>query len=151
MSSVHATDAAAAVHRFIDMGIEPFLIASAMQAVIGQRLVRRICASCRVRYAPTAEELAYYVDSGGRKKTRFWKGEGCARCAGTGFHGRIGVYEILRVDSAIKQHIVNKASHDEIRETAVDAGMVTMREHALDLVASDVTTIGEILRAIYVL
>jgi type IV pilus assembly protein PilB len=151
LSSLHATDAAAAVHRFIDMGIEPFLVASAMLAVVGQRLVRRICEECKVRYAPSAEELVYYVEAGGKKKTKFWKGEGCPTCAGTGYRGRTGVYEVLRVDGAIGQLIVNRASHDEIRQAAVADGMTTMRDQALDLISRDVTTISEVLRAIYVL
>lgn len=152
LSSVHSTDAASAVHRFIDMGIEPFLIASSLIAVVGQRLVRRTCTGCRVRYAPNPEEIAYFVQAGGSsRKTKFLKGEGCNICAGTGFHGRIGVYEVLPIDAAMKQLIIARSPHDELRDAAIDGGMSTIRDEALALIQQDATTIGEVLRAVYLL
>jgi type IV pilus assembly protein PilB len=151
LTSLHATDSATALHRFLDMGIEPFLIASSVAGIVAQRLVRRICPSCKVRYAPSAEELVFYVEAGGEAKSKFWHGEGCNFCAGTGFHDRIGVYELMRVTETIKQLVVRGASHDEIRETAIEQGMRTLRQEALSLVSQDVTTIAEVLRSIYVL
>lgn len=151
LSSLHATDAATALHRFMDMGIEPFLVASSVLAVIGQRLVRRICPSCKTRYAPAAEELVFYVEAGGDPKTKFWHGAGCNFCAQSGYQDRIGVYELLRVTEAMKQMILKDASHDELRSLAQDQGMRTLRQEALRLVAEDTTTISEVVRAIYVL
>jgi type IV pilus assembly protein PilB len=151
LSSVHATDAVSALHRFIDMGIEPFLLSSSIVGVVGQRLVRRICPGCKVRYAPPSEELVFYAESGGDRKTKFWHGEGCNLCAHTGYQDRIGVYELLRVSETLKQMIVAGASRDELQEVAVEQGMRTLRQEGLRLVQQDVTTIAEVLRAIYVL
>ena len=97
LSSLHATDAASALHRFLDMGIESFLIASSVLGVVGQRLVRRICPACRAPYEPSADELAFYeAMAAASRRTMFFHGEGCNFCASTGYPGRIGVYEVLR-------------------------------------------------------
>ena len=149
LSSLHATDAAAALHRFLDMGIESFLVASSVMAVIGQRLVRRICRSCRAPYRPSSEELAFYRESGGPGKTKFWHGEGCNFCAGTGYQDRIGVYELLRITPELKRLIVGWATQEELQRMAVNQGMRTLRDEAIQLVADDITTIPEVMRAIY--
>ena len=149
LSSLHATDTAAALHRFLDMGIEAFLVASSVVGVVGQRLVRRICPSCKAPYKPTAEELAFYEQSGGRHKARFWMGEGCNFCASTGYQDRIGVYELLRITPEIKRLIVGWATQEEIRRLAISQGMRTLEEEALSLVNHDVTTISEVIRGIY--
>jgi type IV pilus assembly protein PilB len=149
LSSLHATDTAAALHRFLDMGIEAFLVASSVVGVVGQRLVRRICPTCKARYKPTAEERAFYEQSGGPAKTKFWSGEGCNFCAGTGYQDRIGVYELLRISPEIKRLIVGWATQEEIRRLAIAQGMRTLLEEALSLVSQDVTTISEVIRGIY--
>jgi type IV pilus assembly protein PilB len=149
LSSLHATDAVAALHRFLDMGIESFLIASSVVAVVGQRLVRRMCTHCRVVYHPTDEELAFYEASGGAPKAAFFAGVGCEYCAHTGYRERIGVYELLRITPEIKRLIVGWATQEEIRRLAVSQGMRTLQAEALRLVENDVTTISEIVRAIY--
>jgi type IV pilus assembly protein PilB len=151
LSSLHATDAASALHRFIDMDIEPFLVASSLRAVVGQRLLRRVCTSCAVQVKPTADELAFYKESDGAPKKTFWQGEGCNFCAKTGYLDRIGVYELLRVSEGMKELILRKASHDEIRSLAVSEGMRTMRQEAIRLIEEDMTTIGEVIRTIYTL
>src|SRR5437899_8826682 len=97
LSSLHATDAAAALHRFLDMGIEEFLISSSVIGAVGQRLLRRICQACKVTYEPSADEIAFYREAGGPYKTEFWHGEGCNFCSQTGYQERIGAYELLRV------------------------------------------------------
>ena len=102
LSSLHATDSVSALHRFLDMGIESFLVASSIIGIVGQRLVRRICPSCKVAYTLTAEERSFYEESGGPEKTEFVRGEGCNFCSGTGYQGRIGVYELLRITPEIK-------------------------------------------------
>lgn len=149
LSSLHATDSVSALHRFLDMGIESFLIASSVLAIVGQRLVRRICPSCKVQYEPTLEELTFYQQSEGPDKEVFFHGEGCNFCAGTGYHERIGVYEVLRMTPEIKRLIVGWATQDELRRLAQKQGMRTLREETIDLVARDITTISEVIRSIY--
>jgi type IV pilus assembly protein PilB len=151
LSSLHATDSVSALHRFLDMGIESFLISSSVIGVVGQRLVRRSCRFCKVPYEPNDEELAFYHESGGPPKDVFYRGDGCNFCAGTGFHDRIGVFELLRITTEIKRLIVGWATQDELRRLAQQQGMRTLRQEAIELVVNDVTTIGEVIRSIYAL
>ena len=149
LSSLHATDSAAALHRFLDMGIESFLVASSVVAVVSQRLVRRICQTCRAPYQPKDEELAFFEESGGRPKSSFFQGEGCNFCAGTGYRDRIGVYELMKITPEIKRLIVGWATQEELQRMAVNQGMRTLRDEAIRLVDEDVTTISEVVRSIY--
>jgi type IV pilus assembly protein PilB len=149
LSSLHATDAVAALHRFLDMGIESFLIASSVLAVVGQRLVRRTCDSCRVTYKPNDEEMAFYAEVGGKPKRTWYAGEGCNLCAGTGYRDRIGVYELLKITPEIKRLVVGWATQDELRRMAVSQGMRTLQDEALQLIENNVTTISEVVRSIY--
>jgi type IV pilus assembly protein PilB len=149
LSSLHATDSASAVHRFLDMGIEPFLIAPSVLAVVGQRLVRRMCRECKTVYTPPADEIAFYESIGGTPKRQFFHGEGCNFCSGTGYQERIGVYEVMRMSDAMRQLIVEQPAYAALRELAIAEGMRPLREEALRLVADDVTTIPEILRSVY--
>jgi type IV pilus assembly protein PilB len=151
LSSLHATDSVSALHRFLDMGIESFLIASSVVAIVGQRLVRRICPSCKTAYAPTDDERAFYEESGGPEKTDFTHGTGCNFCGGTGYQDRIGVYELLQMTPEIKRLIVGWATQDELHRLAQKQGMRTLRQEAINLVAHDVTTISEVIRSIYAL
>jgi type IV pilus assembly protein PilB len=151
LSSLHATDAAAALQRFTDMGIESFLIASSVEAVVGQRLVRRICAHCTEEYEPHADELAFYEASGGHGKEVFVHGAGCNFCNGTGFSDRIGVFELMHVSDEIKELLVQQAPREKIQAVAVSQGMHTLRDEGIRLVEQDVTTISEVLRRIYAL
>ena len=149
LSSLHGNDSVSALHRFLDMGIESFLIASSVIAIVGQRLVRRICPSCKTRYTPTEEELAFYEESGGQPKSDFYHGTGCNYCGHTGYLDRIGVYELLQMTPEIKRLIVGWATQDELRRLAQKQGMRTLREEAINLVAQDITTISEVMRSIY--
>ncbi len=149
LSSLHGNDSVSALHRFLDMGIESFLIASSVIAIVGQRLVRRICPSCKTRYTPTSEELAFYEESGGEPKSDFYRGAGCNYCGNTGYLDRIGVYELLQMTPEIKRLIVGWATQDELRRLAQKQGMRTLREEAINLVAQDTTTISEVVRSIY--
>ena len=151
LSSLHATDTVSALYRFLDMGIEAFLVASSVTGVVGQRLVRRSCRHCRVRYSPSAEELAFYESSGGSGKSEFWTGEGCPACSGTGYSGRVGVYELLTVTEEMRQLLVMPSpSHDAMRRLAVEQGMRPLRAEGVRLVEEDETTLAEILRSIYI-
>ncbi|GAA1589339.1 MULTISPECIES: GspE/PulE family protein [Kribbella] len=150
LSSLHATDAATALHRLLDMGIETFLIASSVTAVVSQRLVRRVCTNCREYYEPKAEELAFLASAGGGTPADgFVRGAGCNFCAHTGFLERTGVYELMPVSDAIRELVVDRASHDEIRKVARYEGMRTLTEEGVRLVEQGVTTIGEVMRSIY--
>ena len=152
MSSLHATDATSALHRFMDMGIEPFLIASSLLGVVGQRLIRKVCAVCVSSYTPSAEERAFYDLSGGRPdKFDFVRGQGCSVCGQTGYYDRVGIYEVLPITDDLKGLIVAQGSLASLREAAATLGMRTLRDQAVDLVESNVTTIAEVLRTVYVL
>ena len=150
LSSLHGTDSVAALHRFLDMGIEAFLIASSVVGVIGQRLLRRICDSCKEAYTPGVDELAVFKQhSGGSEKTQFFHGTGCNFCAGTGYRDRIGVYELLRITPELRRLIVGWATTEELRRLAVAQGMRTMLREAMALVENDVTTIPEVVRTLF--
>ena len=151
LSSLHATDSVAALHRFLDMGIEAFLVASSVLGVVSQRLVRRICQSCAGPYKPTDEEIAFYKEGGGPEKETFVRGTGCEICSHTGYQDRIGVYEFLKITPEIRRLLVGWATQDELRRVAVNQGMRTLRTEGLELVHQDVTTISEVVRSIYAL
>ena len=151
ISSMHATDSVSALHRFLDMGIESFLVASSVLAVVGQRLLRRICPSCKTTYELTDEERAFYDESGGPAKEIFYIGTGCNFCSGTGFKDRIGIYELLIMTPEIKRLIVGWATQEELRTLAVKQGMRTLRQEAIALVAQDITSVAEVIRSVYTL
>jgi type IV pilus assembly protein PilB len=152
LSSLHATDAAAALHRLLDMGIEDFLVAASVTAVISQRLVRRLCDRCREPYQPPAEELAFLAAIGGQPPPDgFTRGAGCNFCVHTGYLERIGVYELMPVTDALRELILERASHGDIRKLARSEGMRTLQEEAVRLVETGTTNLGEVLRSIYVM
>ena len=150
LSSLHGTDAVAALHRLLDMGIEAFLVASAIVGVVSQRLLRKICELCREPYTPTVDELAVFQEhSGGSEKTDFVRGAGCSYCSGTGYRDRIGVYELLRVTPEIRRLVVGWATTEELRRLAIAQGMRPMLREAMQMVDDDVTTIHEVVRTLF--
>jgi type IV pilus assembly protein PilB len=151
VSSLHATDSVSALHRFLDMGIESFLIASSVLAVVGQRLLRRVCPSCKSPYQPTDEELVFYEESGGPAKTEFFQGTGCNFCTHTGYKDRIGIYELLVMTPELRRLVVGWATQEELRNMAVKQGMRTLRQEAINLVNQDITSISEVIRSVYTL
>ncbi len=152
MSSLHATDATSALHRFMDMGIEPFLVASSLLGVVGQRLVRKVCPNCVQPYDPTPDERAFYERGGGDvAKASFVAGAGCNFCGNTGYYDRSGIYEVLAVTDELKELIVENAPQAAFRNLAISQGMRTLRDQAIQLVTQDKTTIAEVLRTVYVL
>ena len=151
LSSLHATDSVSALHRFLDMGIESFLVASSVIGIVGQRLVRRICPACKAPYTLTDAERAFWEESGAPEKRDFVRGRGCNFCSGTGYQERIGVYELLRITPEIKRLVVGWATQDELRRLAERQGMRSLRTEALDLVTQDITTVSEVIRSIYAL
>ena len=150
LSSLHATEAVSALYRLLDMGIEPFLIASSVSAVVAQRLVRRSCISCLERYTPTPEEVGFLQNFGGTEPYGgFVHGVGCNFCAHTGYLERIGVYELLVVTDEVREMIVDRAPHEEMRKLARHQGMRTLQEQAVRLVEQGTTTAAEAMRSIY--
>jgi type IV pilus assembly protein PilB len=151
LSSLHATDAVSALYRFLDMGIEAFLLASSVLAIVGQRLIRRTCGYCKVPHTLSAEEAAFYHQAGGTA-TQFWTGEGCNLCSQTGYIDRVGVYELLKVTEEMRELLVApNPSHDDMRKLAVSQGMRSLRDEAIHLVDEGVTTVAEVVRTIYTL
>ena len=151
ISSMHATDSVSALHRLLDMGIESFLVASSILAVVGQRLLRRICSSCKTTYSPTDEELIFFEESGGVPKVTYYHGAGCNFCSHTGYQDRIGIYELLVMTPEIRRLVVGWATQEELRALAVKQGMRTLRQEAINLVDQDITTIAEVIRSVYTL
>lgn len=150
LSSLHGTDAVAALHRLLDMGIEAFLVASSIVGVVSQRLLRKMCDNCREPYTPGAEELAVFRQhSGGSEKTQFFHGKGCSYCSGTGYRDRVGIYELLKITPEIRRLIVGWATTEELRRLAVAQGMRTMLREAMQNVEDDVTTIQEVVRTLF--
>jgi len=149
-STLHTNDAAGAVTRLIDMGIEPFLVASSVVAIMAQRLVRTICSSCRQSHAPAPEELARLglarSSADGGRPVMLSRGAGCPACAGSGYRGRVAIYEILVVDDQIRRMIMAKADAKAIGDAAVAAGMRTLREDGMAKVLQGATTAEEVLR-----
>jgi type IV pilus assembly protein PilB len=151
LSSLHATDSVGALMRFTDMGIEGFLIASSVIAIVAQRLVRKICEGCKIAYAPTAEEIKVAKSFGLKAPDQFYRGQGCSRCNMTGYYDRIGVFEVLIMSDELKRLVISKASHKELMEAAVVGGMVPLRADAWLKVAAGVTTVSEVLRNVYII
>src|SRR3989441_1718955 len=144
-STLHTNDAPGAITRLQDMGVEPYLVASVLEGVLAQRLVRRICQSCRVLDAPDPGDLLAIGVADGHGVELF-RGEGCEACRKTGYKGRVGIYELFIITEEIRSLILRKASTGEIRRVAVEQGMVTLREDAWTKARTGFTTIEEILR-----
>ncbi|HEY5594779.1 MAG TPA: ATPase, T2SS/T4P/T4SS family, partial [Nitrospiria bacterium] len=148
-STLHTNDAAGAVARLLDMGAEPFLVASSLIEVVAQRLVRKVCAHCRAPFTPTPDLVkALNLDKlmSGQKEVRLVKGAGCQQCRNTGYSGRLGIYELLPIDEGIRNLIVVKASSGAIRNQATQTGFAGLRLHGLTAALKGLTTLEEVLR-----
>jgi general secretion pathway protein E len=146
-STLHTNDAAGAVTRLIDMGIEPFLVSSSLIGIMAQRLVRLICPDCRQGYAPGADELVKLgLEKQESKKPTLYRGIGCGRCMKTGYRGRTGIYETLLVDDEIRSLILSKTDANTIRDRAMKKGMLTLRQDGARKVLAGQTTTEEVLR-----
>lgn len=149
LSTIHTNDAPSTVIRLVDMGIEPYLVASSVVGVVAQRLVRNICPRCREEYKPNPSELANLCPDLKNEEMHFYRGRGCDYCSGTGYRGRTAIHEIMAVDKTVREMIGKGASTDEIRDYAVKSGMQTLRQSCELLVADGVTTIEELLKITY--
>ena len=147
LSTLHTNDSVAAIDRLVDIGVEPYLISSALRGVISQRLVRKVCPHCKKAYRPNAGELELLglpADS----DTQFYRGEGCEECYHTGYRGRRAVFEILTVSGKVRRLISEGASYDELYAAVREGNFVTMRENCRDLVLRGETTAAEAAKAI---
>jgi len=150
LSTLHTNSAAGAIPRFLDMGAEGFLVASTINVVIAQRLVRKICTACIVKYKPTDIELTIFKEKFGEKidKQEFYRGKGCPECGGSGYKGRVGIFEVLAMTPTIKELTLKHATADEISAQGYKEGMISMLQDGLDKISAGTTTIEEVLRAV---
>ena len=155
LSTLHTNDAATALPRLLDMNIEPFLIASTVNVIVAQRLIRRICLKCIVSYTLTDKEIndlkkivaiEKFLNIDKLKDIRLYKGKGCDKCNNTGYTGRMGIFEVLNIDDSIRDLITTHADADKIKEQAQANGMITMLEDGFNKAVSGQTTLEEILR-----
>jgi general secretion pathway protein E len=149
LSTLHTNNASAAVTRLIDMGMEPFLISSTVNAVLAQRLVRRLCPVCRTPHEAHVKELSALGAAArdlGRAPVRLWSAPGCEACGHSGFKGRLAILELLPVDDEIARLVLARAEAREIERAAVAAGMRTMLQDGMAKALAGQTTIDEILR-----
>jgi len=147
LSTLHTNDAPSTISRLMNMGIEPFLVATSVNLIQAQRLIRRICKDCKKEHPTPTEalvEIGFSADEVNKIKT--YKGKGCPSCNDTGYKGRIGLYEVMEITDEIRELILIGASALELRKKSIDDGMITLRESGLQKIRSGVTTIEEVLR-----
>jgi len=147
LSTLHTNDAPSTVTRLIDMGLEPFNVAAALNLVTAQRLVRRICSGCKeeVTYPPEYLEAAR-IPMEQAASMKFYKGRGCDQCGGTGYKGRQGLYEVMPMSPELRRLIMHGASTDELRNQALKEGMLTLRMDGMIKVAKGITTLEEVIK-----
>lgn len=148
LSTIHTNDAPSAITRLIDMGIESFLVSSSIVGIISQRLIRRICPSCREEYVPGSEEIIA-LEMENSTAFKLYKGKGCSMCSNKGYLGRTGIYEILLVNREIKNLVLSNTSSDAIKDAAVKYGMKTLKDSCREKVLAGETTVEEFLRVTY--
>jgi len=151
-STLHTNDAPGAVARLMDMGVEPFLIASATVGVMAQRLLRRVCDKCKTTYEPPKEaikRLGMTLEEMNQSRITFYRGRGCDTCKGSGYKGRVGCYELMPVTDKVRELILAHASAYAIREAAIEGGMRSLKEDAMEKILLGMTTLEESLRVIY--
>ena len=146
-TTVHANDAPGTITRLLDIGIAPFLVGSCLNLVMAQRLVRRICENCKEGYTPTAEELTLVGLDPGLVKGDLYRGKGCTECRNTGYKGRLAIFEMIPMAREIRKLVYESANEDDIRQSALDHGMVTLREAGLARVLDGTITIEEVIRS----
>jgi len=147
LSTLHTNDAPSTITRMIDMGIEPFNVASAVNLIVAQRLVRRICSGCKTEHKYTDEELhALSIPLADAAKLTFFKGQGCDTCSGTGYKGRQGLYEVMSMSSALRRLVLKGGSTEEIQQQAVKDGMLTLRMDGMVKVKRGITSLEEVVK-----
>jgi type IV pilus assembly protein PilB len=145
LSTLHTNDAPASVTRLINIGVEPYLISSAVNAIVAQRLVRKICKECKEEYEPSAEHRAFLTQQGFTDE-KIMRGKGCDRCRKTGYAGRLGIYELLIMDDQLRDMVTANPDVIQLRRKCREKGLITLREDGFAKVRGGLTTIDEILR-----
>lgn len=145
LATLHTNDAPSAVNRLVDMGVEPFLLASSLLGVLAQRLVRKLCPHCREAYLATPEELAN-IGVAPKADTRLYRAHGCDQCGQSGYSGRIGIFQLLEMDVSMQSLVHRHGSEADLRDMARGKGMRLLREDALRWLAQGVTSLDELLR-----
>ncbi|GAV31515.1 type II secretory pathway, ATPase PulE/Tfp pilus assembly pathway, ATPase PilB [Coriobacteriaceae bacterium EMTCatB1] len=148
LSTLHTNDAPGAITRLIEMGVEPFLVASAVDCVLAQRLARRLCKDCKEEYTPPKQAL---IDAGFPEDNlpeRIYRAVGCKKCGGTGYKGRMGIHEVMLVSEEISDLTVKEATAEKIRQVAIEQGMLTLRQDGLEKVRLGLTSLEEIARVV---
>jgi len=145
-STIHTNDAAGAFARLVEMGVEPFLVSSSLLGVIAQRLVRRLCMSCRERYVPSDEELADLQLHRADVPGEVWRSAGCEECNQTGYSGRTGIYEFLPAGEEVRRLVIANADATKVKKAAVDDGMLTLRDDGVAKVLQGITSFDEVMR-----
>jgi len=147
LSTVHTNDAPSTISRLLNMGIEPFLVATSVHLICAQRLIRKICNDCRTEVkTPIQTMINIGFSQEEAKNIATFRGEGCKTCNGTGYKGRIGLYEVMEVSEEIQELILVGASAREIKRKAVDEGMIALRQSGLNKIRAGITTLDEVLR-----
>jgi general secretion pathway protein E len=142
LSTLHTNDAASALARLLDMGVEPFLAASSVVGVLAQRLVRVLCPHCKQAYDPNPTETAFFPSPPGK----LYRSGGCEKCGDTGYQGRMGIFELLNVDNGVRSMVTERKDSVSIKNYAITRGMRTLRADGLEKAARGITTLEEILR-----
>jgi type IV pilus assembly protein PilB len=145
LSTLHTNDAPASITRLINVGVEPYLISAAVNAILAQRLVRKICQNCREQFEPS-EEMQEFLTLQGFKENKTFKGKGCDRCRRTGYSGRLGIYELLVMDDSLRDMVTRNPDVNHLRKLCRERGLVTLREDGFEKVMKGLTTVDEILR-----
>jgi type IV pilus assembly protein PilB len=150
LSTLHTNDAPSAITRLIEMGVEPYLVASALDCVVAQRLARKLCSRCKEAYNPTEAELeeAGFSESEAEAIDQLYRPNGCQSCGKTGYQGRMGLYEVMPVTEEVERLAAERRSSEQIRRMAIEQGMVTLREDGLQKVAMGMTSLEEIFRVV---
>jgi type IV pilus assembly protein PilB len=148
LSTLHTNDAPSAVKRLVEMGVEPFLVSSSVDCVLGQRLARRLCSECKEEYTPPKQLC---LDAGYTEQNlpdTLWRPKGCKKCGGTGYRGRMGVHEVMLMSEEISRLCVEGATAEELKRVAVEQGMLPLRLDGLEKARMGQTSIEEITRVI---
>ena len=145
LSTLHTNDAPSSVTRLVNIGLEPFLVGAAVNGVLAQRLLRRLCQHCKAQEAPS-EEMAEFLEMQGLPSNELWVPKGCDKCRNTGYSGRVGIYEMLAVDDELRDIIARNPNVSEFRRMCLERGMCSLRQDGINKASSGMTSVQEVLR-----